>query len=196
MNKKMNVRVYIILILLTLWSMDMAAQRQLVVVNAETKVPVRDVQVSVDNGPETKTAWDGLTLVPDSFERVHFVHPGYERRYVLKSELRSDTVCLLPNLNAAGEVVIWGHRRFQERMANMFKPSPQEEERAKLPQVIPAGANILALAAWIYDMTIGPKVEARARRKKALREVRKKEAELEHRWEMLRDTIRYSRQTE
>ena len=195
MNKKMSLRVYIILSLLP-WIAEALAQRSLVVVNAETKVPVRDVQVSVDNGPETKTAWDGVMLVPDSFERVHFVHPGYERRYVVKSELRSDTVCLLPNLNAAGEVVIWGHRRFQERMANMFKPSPQEEERAKLQQAIPSGPNLLALAAWIYDMTIGPKVEARARRKKALREVRKKEAELERRWEMLRDTIGYSRQTE
>ena len=179
----MNVRtLYYILLLLPSVTL---AQRQMVVVNVESKVPVRDVRISADSGQEMLTTWDGLFALPDSFQRLDFHHPDFERRYVLRSEIKGDTIFLIPNINALREVVIYGERRFDKRIAQMLRPSPQQQERDKLPQVIPAGPNVLAIAAWLYDVIYGKKREKRLARKKALNEVRKQEAELQERWDSL-----------
>lgn len=129
-------------------------------------VPVRDVRISTDGGQEIRTSWDGLFALPDSFRRLDFHHPDFERRYVLSSELKGDTIFLIPNVNALREVVIYGERRFDKRIAQMLKPSPQQLERDKLPQVIPAGPNVLAIAAWLYENLYGKKREKRLARKK------------------------------
>ena len=168
----------------------LSAQRRMVVVDAEIKVPVRDVQVYTPEGLDTLTAWDGTFEVPDSFSRINFRHPHFVNRYFLPSELRGDTVWLLPVANALGEVVIWGRRRFDERMANILKPSPQQELLDQLPQAVPAGPNVLALAGWLYEKTIGKAIEKRSRRKKHQKAMREKEAEYQRKWDMLRDTTR------
>ena len=179
----MNVRtLYYILLLLP---SVVFAQRQMVVVNVESKVPVRDVRISADSGQEMLTTWDGLFALPDSFQRLDFHHPDFERRYVLRSEIKGDTIFLIPNMNALREVVIYGERRFDKRIAQMLRPSPQQQERDKLPQVIPAGPNVLAIAAWLYDVIYGKKREKRLARKKALEKVRKQETELQERWDSL-----------
>ena len=195
MNSGKNGRVVSILLLLVGMT-ELSAQRKMIVVNVETKVPVRDVQVFTDNGQNTQTAWDGSFVLPDSFSRVNFRHPKYEERYILKSELHGDTVWLLPNQNALGEVIIWGQRRADERMSNILKPSPQQLERDKMPKVIPAGPNILALAGWLFNITVGKSLEKRSQRKKALKEVRRKEEEYQRKWDMLRDTTAYKKNTE
>ena len=173
---------------LLLWTAGVSAQQQMIVVDAETKVAVRDVKIHTNNNQQTTTAWDGRFALPDSFSRINFQHPRYEQRYILKSELRSDTVWLLPKGNGLSEVVVWGERRFDRRMNEILKPSPQQKERDNLPQVMPAGPNILAIAAWLFDITFGKKIEARKKRKQALEEVRRKEAEVQQKWDMLRDT--------
>ena len=181
--QKMIARTVLYLIIL-LPSEVLAQQRQMVVVNAESKVPIRDVRISADNGLEKRTAWDGLFTVPDTFTRIDLAHPDFEHRYVLKSELNSDTIFLIPNINALREVVIYGERRFDKRMAEMLRPSP-EAEKNRLPDFVPAGPDVLALAVWLYDKTIGKKAEARSRRKRALKEVRRKEEELQQRWDSI-----------
>ena len=168
----------------------LSAQHRMVVVDADLKMPVRDVQVYTPEGFDQSTAWDGTFEVPDSFSRINFRHPHFNSRYILKSELRGDTVWLLPVSNVLGEVVIWGRRRFDERMRNILKPSPQQIERDKLPQAIPAGPDVLALAGWLFDKTVGKALEKRSRRKKAQKELREKEAEYQRKWDMLKDTIR------
>lgn len=178
----------VLIISVILLATRLSAQPRMVVINAETKVPVRDVKIFTDNNQQICTDWDGRFLLPDSFSRINFQHPLYEQRYILKSELHGDSIFLLPKANALGEVIIWGERRFDNRMRDILKPSPQQVERDKLPQVIPAGPNILAIAAWLFDITFGKKIEARKQRKKALNEVRKKEAEYQQRWDALRDT--------
>ena len=52
----------------------------------------------------------------------------------------------------------------------------------------PSNRYILAIAAWLFDITFGKKIEARKKRKQALEEVRRKEAEVQQKWDMLRDT--------
>lgn len=164
----------------------MMAQRQMVVVNAESKVPVRDVIVSADDGKVFRTSWDGLFEMSDSVQRLDFRHPDFEHRYVLRAEVRGDTIFLIPNTNALREVVIYGERRFDKRMAQMLRPSPQRSLDAQLANIkIPAGFAPLAFALWLYDLTFRDKVENRARRKKALKEVRRQEAEYEQMWNSL-----------
>ena len=181
------------IMLLCLGMMVVSAQRKMIVVNAETKVPVRDVQVYTPEGTDMRTAWDGTFVVPDSFSRINFRHPHFEQRYLLKSEIRNDTVWLLPVQNALGEVIIWGHHRFKNRMKDILTPSQQQIERDKLPQVIPPGPDVLALAGWLFDITVGKKMARRAQRKKALKKVREQEAENERKWEMLRDSTAFRR---
>jgi len=164
------------------------AQRRLVVINVESKVPVRDVKVSTDDGQEVITSWDGCFAVSDSCHRLDFSHPDFEHRYVLNSELRSDTIFLIPNMNAIREVVVYGHRRFDERMAQMMQPSEEQRELAKLPKVIPSGPDVFAIASWLYGMTIGKNRAERSRRKKALQKVREKELELEQKWDSLKQS--------
>ena len=188
----MKKRLAFILLLSVGWT-SLSAQYRMVVVDADLKVPVRDVQVYTPEGSHQHTAWDGTFEVPDSFSRINFRHPHFEQRYILKSELRGDTVWLLPVTNVLGEVVIWGRRRFDERMKNILKPSPQQIERDKLPQAIPAGPDVLALAGWLFDKTVGKALEKRSRRKKAQKALREKEAEYERKWDMLKDTAQINR---
>ncbi len=164
------------------------AQRKMVVVNAESKVPVRDVKVTTDNGYAALTTWEGLFSVPDSFNRMDFVHPDYERRYVLNAELKGDTVFLLPNFNH--EVIIYGHRRFDERMRAMFQPTEEQKLLNQLSKPIPSGFNPFGFAAWLYDKTLRKKIERKKERKKLLKEVREKEAELKEKWKLLTDSTR------
>ena len=172
--------------LLLVVSMAVSAQRRMVVVDAEIKVPVRDVRVFTPEGLDTLTAWDGTFEVPDSFSRLNFRHPHFQQRYLLSSELRGDTVWLLPVQNALGEVIIWGRRRSDERMANILRPSPQQQLLDQLPQAVPAGPNVLALAGWLYEKTIGKALEKRSRRKKHQRAMREKEEEYQRKWDMLK----------
>ena len=181
----MNLTIVRILLLLVPSSVIMA-QNKLVVVNVESKVPIRDVRVCTDAGQETRTSWDGTFIVPDSFLRIDFLHSDFERRYVRKSELNGDTIFLIPNINALREVVIYGERRFEKRMAQILKPSPQQIERDKMPKFVPAGINPLGVLIMIYNLTLRKKVEDHARRKKALKEVRKKEEEFKLKWDSLK----------
>ena len=180
----MNLTIVHVLLLLMPSSVIMA-QKNMVVVNVESKVPICNVRVSSDGGQETCTSWDGRFVVPDSFLRIDFFHPDFERRYILKSELKGDTIFLIPNINALHEVVIYGERRFEKRMAQILKPSPQQIERDKIPKFIPTGISPLGVLLLIYDLTLRKKVENHIHRKKALKDVRKKEVEFQQKWDSL-----------
>ena len=88
-------------------------------------------------------------------------------------------------MNTLDEVVIIGHRRFDDRMANMFKPTPQQKLDAQLSQPIPDGFNPIGFALWVYRNTIAKKVERRSKRKKALKELRRQETVLQEKWDSL-----------
>ena len=174
------------IICLQLLSSGLLAQRQMVVVNVESKAPIREVIVSADNGREMRTSWDGLFEVPDSFERIDFRHPDFEHRYMLTSELLGDTIFLIPNTNALREVIIYGERRFDKRMTSMMQSTPQQKLDAVLERIkMPTGFNPIGFALWIYDLTMRQKVEDRQRRKRALKDVRKQEADYEQMWNSL-----------
>ena len=184
-------RLYFIAII-WLCCVGVKAQRKLVVASLESKTPQRDVQVRIDNGPEMRTPWNGQIEVPDSFKRIDFCHPKFQRRYVLHDELKGDTIYLIPILHAIDEVVVYGENKMKKHMADIFRPTTPSQPQ--LPQVLTTGPNVLAIMAWLYDVTIGPKIEARQRRKQALKKVRAQEQEYEQRWAALQDTTYYKRQ--
>ena len=70
-------------------------------------------------------------------------------------------------------------------MSEMMKPSPQQIERDKLPKVVPQGISPVALVGFLYDVTFRKSVEERARRKRALKEVRRQEEALQEKWDSL-----------
>lgn len=183
-------RLYLIVVF-CLWYADVWAQRRLIVASLESKVPQRDIKVRVDNGNEFLTPWNGEIEVPDSFRRVTLSHPKFQHRYVLHDELHGDTIYLIPTLHAIDEVVVLGTDRRKELMTNILRPATPKE--VPLPQAVPAGPNVLAMLAWLYDVTVGPKIEARHRRKQALKKVRAQEQEYEQRWAALRDTTKIKR---
>ena len=162
------------------------AQRKLVVASLGTKVPQRDIKVRVDNGDEFVTPWNGEIEVPDSFRRISLSHPRFQYRYVLTHELRGDTIFLIPALHAIDEVVVYGTDRRKTIMAGIMRPVTPKE--VPLPQVVPAGPNVLAIMVWLFEKTVAPTIEAKQRRKKALKAVRQKEQEYEAQWDALKPT--------
>lgn len=173
-------------ILLLLWCSGVLAQRKLVVASLGTKVPQRDIKVRVDNGEEFVTPWSGEIEVPDSFKRITLSHPRFQHRYVLANELHSDTIFLIPALHAVDEVVVYGQDRRKSMMAGIMMPVTPKE--VPLPKVVPAGPNVLAMMVWLFDKTIAPTLEAKQRRKQALKKVRAQEKEYEAKWDALKST--------
>ena len=173
-----------LIIWLMLWCSEVFAQRKLVVASLESKAPQRDIKVRVDNGDEIVTPWSGEIEVPDSFKRITLSHPRFQHRYVLHDELKNDTIYLIPTLHAIDEVVVYGTDRSKQMMANIMRPAIPKE--VPLPQVVPAGPNVLAMLGWLFEKTVAPKIEAKQRRKRALKVVRQKEQEYEAKWDALK----------
>lgn len=68
----------------------------------------------------------------------------------------------------------------------MMQSTPQQKLDAVLERIkIPTGFNPIGFALWIYDLTMRQKVEDRQRRKRALKDVRKQEADYEQMWNSL-----------
>lgn len=163
-----------------------AEAQQFVVADMESRVPIRDVLIHTDDNQDTRSLWDGTFSLKEGFGKIMFSHLNYEKRYVLKSELKGDTIWLMPNMHALREVVVYGERRFDRRMAEMQKTSPDKKLDAQLARIkIPSGFSPLGFALWIYDKTMRKSVENRARRKRALKEVRQQEADYQERWDAL-----------
>ena len=175
------------LLILSLLAVSACAEaQQFVVADMESRVPIRDVYIHTNDNQNTQSKWDGTFSLNEGFSRINFSHLNYEKRYVLKPELKGDTIFLMPRMNALREVVVYGERRFDNRMAQMMKTRADQNLDAQLARIkIPAGFNPLGFALWMYDLTFRKSVEERARRKKALKEVRKQEEEYEQRWDAL-----------
>ena len=134
--------------------MNIRAQQRFVVIDMETKVPLRDVVVRWSGGSETKTVWDGTfsldsTLVEDTMAvTLTFIKPGYLERVIpLCDTIRShrlshvpDTIELLPSYNKLAEVVVWGTDLSSPAISFTLRPPTKDEiAEAKGP---PTGASV------------------------------------------------------
>lgn len=175
------------LLILSLLATSAGAEaQQFVVADMESRVPIRDVLIHTNDNQDTKSCWDGTFSLHEGFDKIMFSHLNYEKRYVLKSELKGDTIWLMPRMNALREVIIYGERRFDNRMEQMRKSGLDQSVDAQLARIkIPSGPNVLAIASWLFENTFGKNLEKRARRKRALKVVRQQEVEYQQRWEAL-----------
>ena len=175
------------LLILSLLATSAGAEaQQFVVADMESRVPIRDVLIHTNDNQDTKSCWDGTFSLHEGFDKIMFSHLNYEKRYVLKSELKGDTIWLMPRMNALREVIIYGERRFDNRMEQMRKSGLDQSVDAQLARIkISSGPNVLAIASWLFENTFGKNLEKRARRKRALKVVRQQEAEYQQRWDAL-----------
>ena len=104
------------------------AQIKGVVVNMETGIPARQVLVYSDKGEQVETAWDGTFQLNDTtFHRLTLGNGEFVSRVMYREEL-TDTIALIPNLNALCEVVVIGYDR-RKKKAGVFEV-PIEELKA------------------------------------------------------------------
>lgn len=175
-----------LLILSLLATSASAEAQQYVVADMESRAPIRDVLIHTDDNQDTRSDWDGTFSLHEGFGKINLSHLNYEKRYILTSELKGDTIWLMPNMNALREVVIYGERRFDNRMAEMRKSTMDQSVDAQLARIkLPSGPNVLAIASWLFENTLGKNLQKRARRKRALKVVRQQEAEYQQRWDAL-----------
>lgn len=116
------------------------AQQRFVVVDMETKAPLRDVTVRFPSGEVTTTKWDGTfsfgaTTPADSAASdtakvtVALSKPGYLGRKMDLTQ-RTDTIELLPSYNKLSEVVVWGIDR--QHTISFSLSSPTKDEIAEI----------------------------------------------------------------
>ena len=82
MRKGMKHDIRLTLAALLILPMHLAAQRRGIVISADTKLPIGNVEIKWDNKEVEKTAWDGTFTIRGSFRRVSFFHPKCETRFL------------------------------------------------------------------------------------------------------------------
>lgn len=90
-------------------------RKKLVVVDIETKVPMRGVIVSTKAGYRDTTNWRGICYVPASFDTLTVFKHNYIPERLLAKELK-DTTSLIPAGSSVGEVTVWGKNDINQQV--------------------------------------------------------------------------------
>ena len=118
-------------------SLGAAAQRECVVVDMETGVPLSGVVVTVDTAliSQYRSNYRGEFTVPAEADSIVLGRQGYLSRHLLCSEL-TDTVALMRTFNAIREVVIYGSMpQVSAGISNML--GKLKEENKYMPRQTP-----------------------------------------------------------
>ena len=120
-------------------------QRRLIVVDVETRVPIRGVNVVSSRHRTDTTDWQGLVTVPDTCRSLSFSHVKYESRLLNLSEVK-DTVFLISKLMGLPEVTVYGQDLGEDKLKELKKQMRINKTEAQLAAANPAdGFNILGL---------------------------------------------------
>lgn len=120
-------------------------QRRLVVVDVETRVPIRGVNVVSSAHRTDTTDWQGLITVPDTCRSVSFSHVKYESRILNLNEVK-DTVFLISKLMGLPEVTVFGHGKGEDQLKELKKQLRFDKTEAQLVAADPSqGVNVLGL---------------------------------------------------
>ena len=100
---------FLLTIMLAVLCTSAHAQKESVVLDMETKMPVSGVVVTVNNAVTSQllTNYRGLFLLPAAADSIVLGHPGYESLRLRRAEV-TDTILLLRKYQALREVVIYG----------------------------------------------------------------------------------------
>ena len=137
-------RLFLALILAAL-CVAVRGQRRLIVVDVETRVPIRGVNVVSSRHRTDTTDWQGLVTVPDTCRSLSFSHVKYESRLLNLSEVK-DTVFLISKLMGLPEVTVYGQDLGEDKLKELKKQLRIDKTKAQLAAANPAGGfNILGL---------------------------------------------------
>ncbi len=103
----MNIRTLFITFLLVLTLTEVDAQRKCIIINLETKIPIRDVKVFVDSSCVLTSNYRGEIILPGIYHRIVVRKDTYQS-LILNFKEVGDTISLLPNANLISEVVVNG----------------------------------------------------------------------------------------
>lgn len=142
-------KIFFCLLFVTL-SLEAGAQKKYVILEFETKMPVRDAQVQVDSSSSVvMTNYLGECVLPDKFKKISIFSPLHEPLTLNFSQVR-DTIILLPNVNRLNEVVINGDRPPLKLNFNRMK------DNIHLNQVQSQGFNPIALIGSLVKVFFKP----------------------------------------
>ena len=164
MRKGMKHDIRLTLAALLILPMHLAAQRRGIVISADTKLPIGNVEIKWDNKEVEKTALDGTFTIRGSFRRVSFFHPKCETRF-LKPDEMTDTIYMLPASRMLTEVIIYGQRKRQPDYVGL-----NATDRQLAAAKTSGGADVLGL----LSLAIQPILD-KIHHKKALKKAMKKQ---------------------
>jgi hypothetical protein len=125
-------------------------QRRLIVVDVETRVPIRGVNVVSSRHRTDTTDWQGLVTVPDTCRSLSFSHVKYESR-ILNVEEVKDTIFLISKLMGLPEVTVFGKGKGEDALKELKRQMRIEKSEAQLLAADPsAGFNILGLLQKLF----------------------------------------------
>lgn len=141
MNRQYS-RTWLLLVFLTVCSMDTLAQRRLSVIDVETLVPVVGANVVSSEGTTTTDSL-GMFSIADSCKTLVFSHVNYEPRIINVNEVR-DTVYLISKLLNLKEVIVFGHgkKRDHSDLIKSLKLNKTEAELAAAKVDVGASLNL------------------------------------------------------
>ena len=135
----------LILILAAVHSLAVGAQRRFVVVDVETRMPIRGVNVMSSAARADTTDYQGLISVPDSCRTLSLTHAGYESRILNVSEVK-DTIFLISRLMGLPEVMVFGKGKGEDQLKELKRQMRIKKTEAQLAAADPsAGFDVLGL---------------------------------------------------
>ena len=161
-----SIRPYLILTVF-LCCLSASAQRQLVIVDVETLVPIGGANVVCkDFSMQADTL--GYVTVPDSCPSILFSHVNYESRLINVDEIR-DTVFLISKLLNLKEVVVFGKAPHMEDYQELNKRLQPSKLDLQLAAAQPSGMNLFGLFGYLVPKKW--KKSAKQKRKERLKRI-------------------------
>lgn len=140
----------LVTLFLTTVSVLVFSQRRFVVVDVETRVPIRGVNVQSSAHYNDTTDWQGIISVPDTCRTLSLTHMKYESRLLNIDEV-NDTIFLISKLMGLNEVVVFGHGKGEDPLKELKKQLKFDKTEMQLAAANPAGGfNILGLVGKLF----------------------------------------------
>ena len=145
-------------------------QRRLVVVDVETRVPIRGVNVVSSAHRVDTTDWQGFINIPDTCRSLSFSHVKYESRILNLSEVK-DTVFLISKLMGLSEVVVLGKGKNDDKLKELKNSLRLDPVEAQLLAADPSqGVNVGGMIKWIAQKLFKRRKETKKERFKRMLE--------------------------
>lgn len=107
--------------------------QQILVCDAITRFPIRDVSVAADGKFIGKTIYLGTITLPEGFKSATFKKGGYLPERLTNNEVLRDTVFLFPAKHGLDEVVVTGKARPNIDELNRHTPKRDLKDVGYLP---------------------------------------------------------------